>query len=37
VDPEKEVQPQNRMVKVVTKDGTAITAVSCITTPLRFF
>jgi putative heme-binding domain-containing protein len=25
VDPEKEVQPQNRMVKVVTKDGTAIT------------
>ena len=25
VDPEKEVQPQNRLVKVVTKDGTAIT------------
>src|SRR5215210_6529786 len=25
VDPEKEVQPQNRMVKVVTRDGTAIT------------
>ena len=25
VDPEKDVQPQNRMVTVVTKDGTAIT------------
>jgi putative heme-binding domain-containing protein len=25
VNPEKEVQPQNRMVRVVTKDGTAVT------------
>ena len=25
VDPEKEVQPQNRMVRVVTKDGAAVT------------